>query len=250
MVFKIFGHSLRLVFGNLDDALRVSGILYLLSSGLGLAVTLNMPGRQPSGALPNLNSAQTGLFILIYVVNLIVGIWIAVAWHRYVLVDEKPDSILPTYSGRRILSYFGYFLLLTLVGMALGAIAGVLFAIFAVLQAAWLAVPIAIIGVALVFVVIFRLSIVLPASSVEKPMKLRDAWEATEGTTWTILGIVLLTILAGLLLQLPVFGLLAAHWTFAADVWAAATGWVFLMFNICLATTMYGVYVEKRAIPS
>lgn len=241
MGFRLFAHAIRLVFGNLGQAFRISGILYLMSSGASILVA--------SGLRADPSPERITISVLVTLLEITVGIWIAVAWHRYVLLDEKPDSILPRFNGPRIFVYFGYSLLL---GLIMVAAAVVLFIVVGVLQglhAMILAIPVGIAAVLVLIVAGYRLGVVLPASSVEKSIGIGEAWRATQGANGAILAVAFLTLLCLIVLQIPTIPLILLHLTLALEVWSAVVNWLALMVGVALVTTLYGYYVERRAIP-
>ena len=238
MGFKIFAHAMRLVFGNLGDALRISGVLYLLGAGLSTTAALAIP-LSPSRWLP---------LLIVNIVASVLYIWVATAWHRFVLLDEHPDALLPAFNGRRVLVYVGYSLLVSLALAAIGLVGGIFVGIFAAAHVWIIVVPVAIIAVLVVFVVSYRLSVVLPAASVEKPIKLRDAWEDTRGSTWVMISIALLTFVSLAVVSLISRAVLAIGGLPLVELWSAIAGWVVLMVGVALITTLYGFYVDGRPV--
>lgn len=241
MGFRIFAHALRLVFGNLGDALRISGILFLMASGATLASANLLP--------PNGGPLRATIALLALLFGVALNVWIAVAWHRYVLLDERPQTVVPPINGSRMLAYLGYSALLVLVGVIAGVVILVAFTLLSALNAPQvLTVPAAIVVFLAILAMSYRLSIILPASSVEKSLGLRQAWAATTGTTWTMLGIALLTLIFFFVLAVPGALLAYAHLTLAAELCNAVFGWVTLMVGVAVVTTIYGHYVEGRTI--
>lgn len=240
MGYRIFAHAIGLVFHNFGQALRISGVLYLMSSGVGILLASTIPADPTP-----LHVIVAALAVF---VEITMGIWIAIAWHRYILLDETPDTVLPAFNGRRILVYFGYAALLSIIMILVVAVFVGLIQLTIAINAPILAVPL-VIGVFLLIVVAsYRLGIVLPATSVEKSIGLPEAWRATQGTTGALLAVALLTGLGGFLLQLPSWPLRLMHATFALEIWGAIVGWVALMVGIAILTTLYGHYVERRPI--
>ena len=112
---QIFTHAFRQVLGNLEAAIRISGLLFLVQFLAGWAL---ISRRFPDEAALKA-AALSGQFpwftvLISAVISLVAGLWIAVAWHRYVLVIEKP-GVLPVFHGDRILAYFGKGLLAGLI---------------------------------------------------------------------------------------------------------------------------------------
>ncbi|MEM6728974.1 MAG: hypothetical protein AAF618_10775, partial [Pseudomonadota bacterium] len=91
-----------------------------------------------------------------------------------------------------------------------------------------------------------RLSMVLPAASIGRTLTLPEAWQATEPLGGAILGAVMLVGLFGVVLQV-----LAAVFIFAPILLVVASGAASLigtLLSVSLATTIYGVAVERREL--
>lgn len=142
---QIFRHSVRQVTGNLEGALRVSGVLYA--------------------------------------VQVVIGLWIAVGWHRYVLLNEKPD-LLPTFRQDRMLAYFLRSLVLGLIillpAIVWGMVVGVLFMPFVGSGVGLVAVLLVslIIQLPLIFLGL-RLSAALPGQALGAESEVLAGWRAT-----------------------------------------------------------------------
>jgi hypothetical protein len=244
VAWRIFTHSLQMIFNNFAQVMRI--ILVPLGIGIGLlvlfaSVGVSLEGTNAEGA----TGAQIGGMILLAVVLIGLALWVVVAWHRYILLAEHPQGWVPTPRTDRMMSYFGYSLILSLVMIGLLLPLALVLGVFG--AAASVAVPIlsVCVIVALNFV-FFRLSTILPAAAIGKPLTLKEAWTATEGSSVTILILVLilgvaqfaLQLLLGLLLLAPVIGIV---------LMAVGTA-LSALINISIMTTLYGYYIEKRAL--
>ena len=246
---EIFVHSVRQVFGNLGPALRISAVLYLVQ----VAGMVLLGGFDPSGAMFGMQTGQVdwpSLFATL-ALALVTGLWIAVAWHRYVLRVEQPGAAVPPFHGDRILSYLGNSLLIVLilipVSIVLGLIVGLLASPF--VSSAEPSLAVALVFGLLVYVPVviigYRLSVVLPASALGEPLGLGGAWAATQGEAGTILALALVSLVSAFVIDLPATYLLGG---IAAQLWTVATQWVVLMVGISILTTLYGHFVEKRPL--
>ncbi len=101
-----------------------------------------------------------------------------------------------------------------------------------------------IIGV-LVVAVSLRISLVLPAAAIGKPMKIRVSWDATRNINTTIWGLAITSVFLNITISsfeqiMPVnaFGI------FGVFVFNTIYG----LFSVSVLTTMYGVLVEKREL--
>lgn len=240
--WHIFIHSVRQVFGNFNAAVRVSAAIYVAQAAIALAFGPPMPAGD--GDLPQTPEAMFGLAVTAF--SFLVGsLWIAVAWHRYVLREEHSPAAVPPFHGARMADYFVKSLLIGLIAAAIGAVAGML-AAFILLPlagpAAGAMVPFVV--MVPVFVVLYRFSAILPGVALGESVRFTAGWEATVGETGTMVGLAAVSALASLLLGLPLAilpGLPGLLWEFVAN-------WVQLMVGISILTTLYGHYIERRAL--
>jgi hypothetical protein len=255
MGFKIFVHAIRLVIDHLGDALRIGALLYLVQFVVIGAIALLTAGRITSPS--DINPRDVLYFTPIIIALIVVNLWIAVAWHRYVLLDEMPGAVVARFNGERMLAYFGRSVLLVLIAIALTVVASIIVGFIAVplFGSIGTSRPAAIIGGLVVFllvyvplaIVLYRLGLVLPASAVGKPIRFGEAWSATAGTSGTIAVLALLSVFSVWLLDLP--GLLfSGPLIWVRLIWQVVTGWIEVMVGVSIITTLYGHYVERRPI--
>lgn len=244
----IFTHSVRLVFSNLGYALRVSLVLYLLQVAGQVARFINPPQMQDIDGMP-MPVMDPGLAMqsLVFgILALISSLWIAVAWHRFVLAEEYPSGWLPRWHGSNMLSYLLRSLLLAiLIGLAV-TIAAVPFGFIAMglPGLAWL-LPVAMIGFgAYLFL---RLAVMLPAAALGEKMPLSEAWAATRGESDTLISLSVIVVLASFLIQLPTI-LNGDPGSFINLIYGLVVNWFATIIGISVLTTLYGHFIEKRPI--
>ncbi len=248
--WQIFTHSAGLVFRNLPVALRLSLVPYCahLAAQLYLFVNPDLVSV-PSGLggdLPQVEPAQYGIFLLLQIASLVASLWIAVAWHRYVLTEEFTAGWLPPLRGDLVLGYFGRSVmlgLLVLIAMLIVAIpAGVFMTIVPAATIALLLVTV-VVG----FYIFLRLGVILPAGAVDRKMTLRQAWTATGSEQRAILGLCLVSVGFIVLLQIPLILVPDGNSAFGL-VYGLAFGWLATMVGSSVLTSLYGICVEKRSI--
>lgn len=242
--WQIFTHSLRQVFGNMGAAVRVSLVpfvgLIVVAMVLGGGMMLSMQGRMEQGMAGGMGGGGIVLMALMVVIYVAVFTMIAVNWHRFVLLNE-PVGWLPKVRADRILAYFGTALVVGLitfvVAMVIVVVAGALGSI------GWL------IGIPL-FVVVFalslRLSAALPGAALGQGGGLSGSMAATTGQMGTLIALTLIYfgasilcgIVVGLLSLIPLLGLLIN----------IGFQWIAMLVGLSILTTLYGHYVEKRAL--
>lgn len=249
-VIALLRTSLSLTFGNLGPALRLSWAWLAILIAMTIAIAwifdnvLEKPGELPDPA-PILLTMLAFLAVVIVAVASI-----GVAWHRFVLLDEVPVAMYQLGADRTVRRYAGNMTLL-FVGFVLA------FSVpFAILMAIWeTAIIFLLPGILVVSPFIYRLMLKLPAIALERTdFSFGDAWAATSGNYWQIMGLVtvytivalalnlLFTFVSGTALLAGVFG------TLLGSAAGAAVQWLGLIFGISVLTMMYGFFVEERPL--
>lgn len=244
--WAIFVHSIRQVFGNLPEALQISGLIYLgqmaIAIALGVTTTAMEATTEPTGA-------EATKVTIAMMAMLIALMWIAVAWHRFVLLNERPAGYLPQLSLQRLGRYAGRSVLIALlsllIGMVLWLAFGTLFVgLFGLTWLTELLIVICVIVPVLTF--LYRLSTILPGVAVDRDLGFADGWVATTGETPTILILAFLSGVAAIVLGSPLA--LLPEGSILSLLWQVISGWVQMMISASILTTLYGHYIEKRAL--
>ena len=172
-------HSIKLVFSNWQTAVRISSPLIFVVLVFGVllgGIDASYDLQDPSGGV------AWGSFILFVLAQMIAGLWVAVAWHRYVLLEEDSGTILPNFKGDRMGAYFVQGLVIGLIvllaAMAAGAVLGLVLSLAGGMVGVAVT-TIAVMGVALWL--FYRLSPKLPAAALAEDLTIGDAWGATKG---------------------------------------------------------------------
>lgn len=248
--WKLFVRAVTLLIENLGDALRVSAVPYgavIVASLLLLdGAPADLPAEMGEEGLPPFATPEMlGPTLLLGLLNLVVTLWIAVAWHRYVLLEEVPAGWLPPLRGQEMLGYLWRSILIGLLVVA--AILGIAIP----LSALALAIPVLaalapLVGVFLGAVVFYRLGVSLPARAIGRHMTFGEAMEATRGETGTVLALALLTVGFTLLLQVPT--LLEGSVGVVTLIYQGVVGWIGLLVGVSTLTALYGHLVEGRPV--
>ena len=194
-------------FGNFGDVLRISWLWIVVTAPLmGLASwleyswmaraidDLKRDGTLPPDAppAPPLPVAMHGIGLAASVIFVLALLSIAVAWHRRLILDERPG-----FSGSNVTSwtlwwYLGAILLVLLIGVLPLLLMGD--GVFYLMHADALMGPpprmvfALMFGVLIaVFAVLARLLLVLPARATgDNGVTIRDTWMTTRGNTWRL----------------------------------------------------------------
>ncbi|MBV2359447.1 hypothetical protein KUH32_06655 [Thalassococcus sp. CAU 1522] len=250
--WQIFVHSVRLVLNNLGDALRVSAVLYAVQAAVQIVLFLNPPGVMEMDVVANgepmqmMDPGDALRVLALQIVGIVASLWIAVAWHRYVLAGEYPKGWLPAWPGSKLAGYLGRSIMIGLL-IALGV------AILSI-PVGFLAVLVPGLGVLTISALIgfgaflfFKMGPILPAVALGEPIRLSEAWNATRGQDSAILTLALIVIAGSLLVQAPT--LLAGTGTpFITLVYTLVTGWFLTLIGASMLTTLYGHFVQGRPI--
>jgi hypothetical protein len=249
----LFVHSVRLVLADWRNAVKITGVLYLIYAVPALLIGLFFPSTtQPDQVSASMPAAGPFAFIS-GILAIVAFVWIAVAWHRYVLLDEVPTGQVPAFNQGRMLAYAGYSLLLGLIGGVLGLVVSAIIGIVAIPLLGVVGIFVTgLISLAVLLIVGYRLSSILPATAIGKPLTLGQAWEATKDANVPIVILAILSVIASVVIDIPAFVLMLAGSVggFLGLLWTLATGWVKMLVGVSILTTLYGHYVEGRAVPS
>lgn len=250
----IFLHSVRQVTGNLDGALKVSALPILIQVAVGLIFAGGMMmGMGPGGQMSAGAGVGMGLGGLIFlIVAVLTSLWLAVAWHRYVLLNEHPNGFVPAYKGDRMMAYFlrslGYGFAVVVVGAIWGMIVGSLLAplalrggivVFLIVMAVFVQLPLIYLGL--------RLTTALPGSAIGAPHEFLAGWQATKDASSDIIGLSVIMVAAHLVLALLGF-LIFDRIPVISILWNVAVTWLVTMVGVSVLTTLYGHYMQKRPL--
>ncbi len=252
--WQLVWHTLTLLFNNMEAAIRASAILGVLM--LINSLTQNWQPDFPSVSGPTIPEdfaigAILGALvfaIIAIILFVIIFAMTAVAWHRFVLLNERPESVIPKFPEGTLKAYIWRSVRLGIVLILLAIPFGLIFGVIATLLTlvgGWLGALIGLVLISATFSFIsLRLSIVLPAKALGIEMGLGEAWEKTKQVAAPIFFVALIIMGATLVATAIVDQLPAAiSWLplFLID-------WISLMFGISILTTLYGYCVEGREL--
>ena len=245
-----------MVFGNLGPALRISGFLYALYMAMNAYFVLTysedlaaLQAAMAAGVMtPELPSGLFPTMVLNFVVGLLTSLWIAVLWHRFVLLSQVPETIIPPLYAGMVATYLGrtlqLALMLALVGVMLGMLLGV--ALGPLLGAvAMVGIPLILLGVLLYLS--YRLGLVFPAVSLKAPISFKTSWEKTQTASGAIAQLAIIAVVFAVLIQIP-SNMNPDPTSLINMVYSYAVGWIAMMVGISVLTTLYGMYIEGREL--
>ncbi|WP_180572672.1 hypothetical protein [Agrobacterium vitis] len=257
--WRIFKHSIKQLIGNWKTVLRIVLPALLLSLALDAFVSREIIFLSVDDVRHQIQwiaSTYHGEKLLeIYAaafIKLILGLWVAITWHRYVLLNEIP-SIPPKFRGKRISAYFLKGILVTLPAFLLVLPIILPIIILSMLYKSPNTEPVTLIFILLAlifiaaFIIILRLSTLLPGAALGKSTSMLETWRITSGETKVFAGLSVVMILLTLAFS-------AANYLMPDIPFIIALAWqniaVYLQTVIILSmlTTLYGHYIERRSL--
>lgn len=258
MAFQIVRHAFSMIFANLGQALRVSiGPYLILIFGVVIVFMLigdrfdyldQAPSVEMLAESGGVIVILAGLAILLLV--LFIFGWIAVSWHRFILLEEY-SGVLPAVADRPIWPYIGrsilYGLLMVVIAVPLFTILGLIASPFFSAGFPVGGFIVFLITAAILAFIWFRIALALPSVAVGKPITIGEAWAASSGLSGTIFGVAFLLMLINGIADLVV-GQIASLMPIVGFVLDVGIQWLLLMLGTSILTTLYGHLIEKRPL--
>ena len=267
----IFSHSLRQVTGNFGMAIKLSGwlvliyaaafgTLYLATPNLLSATLIQDPyGVQGAAATAGSDSV---FFLLLFVLAAVFMFWgisvVAIAWHRYILLEEVPRGIIPYRKEFPVGRYFWYgvgvsllaVLAVAIISAILGRAIGPYF--LQVLQApsGGASIGAFLLGLfvgTIALMLYLRMALVLPAVALEGQLNIRQAWTTTSGHAAAIVVVALILALINVVVP-PMINLVTAALPLMNSALNGLYQWFYFMLNISVLSTLYGHIVQNREV--
>lgn len=184
---QIAKKSLHLMTSNWMDMFRICAALYLFKyvvTALATYATTGVWTLTPPDLISDTSSSVDFMIIIASLaVSIVAGLWVAVAWHRYVLLAENPQGWIPRWNKSACIAYFVQGLKLVL----LFSFLLILLLMLLYVAGSLISVPInpfvgylfALVFGALSISVFLRVSLVFPAAAIGRHLTLKDSWIAT-----------------------------------------------------------------------
>jgi hypothetical protein len=206
--------------------------------------------------------------VLIFAASVIGGTCVAVGWHRFCLLGERPSQVLYFPPRALIWNYIGacikYILVAILIGLVISLVVGflamILLPIFAPSDGTagslgiFALIPLLLVAPISVFVA--GLALILPAAALNKTFTVGDAISATIANFWTLLVLVIAYTVLGFVYDLMVanLGLLQTPGLFdlgyiVALLFLVFSNWFFFMYGIGYVSELFGTLVLDEEEP-
>lgn len=247
LAIAILKHAFLQIFGNLRPLLHILLLPVLVQVGGVFLLFLMAWTRQSS-----VESLFMAVMILAFVT--LPMIWVAVNWHRYILLNE-PQSMLPNLPLAAMLRYIGTAILTALMvivpTIAVMVVTQLVLAGMG-LQNVILVMVLTVIAMLCVMSILLRLNTALPAAAIGAAEPIQTAWKATSGQGGTFLLLVMM--MAALQIPMNMIGLLPTGpantgFLMIFDLLLLLMGsWVYMIISLSILTTLYGHFVENRPL--
>lgn len=241
--WRIFKHAWNLTVNNRSSAQKIVApfiVITLLLQGIMIVYA-------ETDALNT--TVWTVMAVTTALIGFIAFLWIAVAWHRFILMEEHPKSI-PVFHGRRMVSYFFHGFLVGFIGLMIFIPLLLAHGIFAGTSLGfWFSFVMWLVATVVLTTIMMRLLTLLPGTAVGAPITLRETVEMTKGENTVFFGLAVILFLFSLPFRIVSLLLNDAPVLFFA-LWDTLSGFVVLIVTLSTLTTLYGHYIEKRPLVS
>ncbi|WP_323767818.1 hypothetical protein [Antarctobacter sp.] len=242
--WQVFKHSFWMVINNLEVAFRVSAVLYAVQALNQVLILMATPTGDATEMVVSPGMAMMALATAVLAV--VASLWIAVAWHRFVLTGEVPEGALPQWQGGLVLAYLGRSVMIALL-VALAVVAAMIPIGIVMAAAPGAALPLLFVLVVMAVYLFFRFGVMLPAGAIDRKLTLREAWAATGKEHGTVVVLALIVVGFSVLVQLPAW-LNPDPKSLINLVYSVVVGWFATMIGVSVLTSLYGLCVEGRDI--
>lgn len=245
----LFSHALRMFFYDPAVTLRVlmPGLLLIFASTVGIAYFIPDQMWSPTltpDQVEMIDPSAAGGIVLAALAGLAGYVLTAIFWHRHVLLmgDARETSLFPGIGVT-----MGYVWRVIIVGFVQVLAALPILAVAGAVATALSTVVAGILASIVLFWIILRISLILPAAAMGQKMKVADSWNATAPLANDLWGLAamlgLLTAVVGL-----VIGALTAPGT-GVSIWLQTASYVVEgLISISILTTLYGHLIEGRPL--
>ena len=263
LTWRVIEHSMYQIVKNFNTALKITGILWLIYSTH--SIYLFFYGK------PVFDNFWM-------IVMVIIPLWIAIAWHRFILNDENSTRFIPRFYGKNIWKYFWTFVCIALVAFVPILCVIIILEVFNLSDfVVYMLVDfdlfsyrsdmeartgyslgsavgpfkqldyftLLIVFNVFYFYFCYRLCTCLPARAIGLSSGLKFSWNTTKGHHSTLIGVSVVIVIINGLHSLIVHYLFED--SFLLLIWSIFSNWIIIMLNISILTTIYEYFVEKRS---
>ena len=246
--FAVVYFAVHSMVRNPGATIRLTVLPWAVGMAVAFALFRLMAGLELSAALPERLATVAALsgYLPALVVSLFVfcmiGAWVAMSWHRHILLKEGAVAVLPKQNSEAFDSYFDAVMKFALLAFVIFLM--IRFLLVPLVPALGLGGPggklVSIAVNALLVSIVLRHGLVLPGAAIGRPISMDESWRATSGYSGPIYAVALgVTLVLDLAATLPTDNLAAV----ALQITAL---WACLILSVGVLTVLYGVRVQGR----
>jgi hypothetical protein len=261
LTWSVIYYAFYQIVKNLYAALKLTGVLWLIYSTH--SVYLFFYGK------PDFNNFWM-------VIMVIIPLWIAIAWNRFILKNENSKGFIPRFYVKNSWNYFWTFVCIAIVAFlpilcVIMILEGLNLSDFVVYMLVDFDLfsyrsdmeartgyslgnavgpfkqldyfTLLVVFVIFYFYFYYRLCTCLPAIAIGLSSGLKSSWNATKGHHSTLMGISVIIVTINGLHSLIVLYLFED--SILLLIWSIFSSWMILMLNISILTTIYEYIVKK-----
>jgi hypothetical protein len=196
-----------------------------------------------------------GRLAVVTLVTMLIGLWAAAAWHRFILLAERPRGFWPVVPWDAYWSFLRRGLLVAVLIFGIILLASVAYGVVLGFAAGFTKRPPGLVAHAIglclflpILVLSLRLAVALPDAAIQSGHSLGGIWKHMSDLFWTLLGllIVLMVVryLAGELLSALGLTPLTTQGLIVAGILESLQ----IILSLSVVTTLYGRYIEGRPL--
>jgi len=256
LAFSILRHSILQIVRQPVEVLRIF-VLPLSASFLivkltGLAFTLSPFYMQIAfmrGVIP------WGRLALVMLVTTLIFFWAAAAWHRFILLAERPRGFWPLVPWSAYLAFIRKGLLIGLLIFVIVVVASFAFGFILGFAAAFTKRPPGLVAMAVglcvsvpIIVLSLRIAVNLPGAAIQSGDRMGEIWNDMTDTFWTLLGLMIALIALRYMAGEALVFLHLTPLTTPGFILVAVLESVQAILSLSILTTLYGHLVEDRPL--
>tara|TARA_B110000003_G_C16506265_1_gene479393 strand:- start:1 stop:828 length:828 start_codon:yes stop_codon:yes gene_type:complete len=271
--WKLFSHSVLQIIRNLKGVLLITFIPFIILS-VPIFIVVSAVPHIIDGAVDNPSSGMfvrlgpfgrsipfesfpSFIWLLLFSLAFagIVSLWAAVAWHRFILLNEPPQNAFSKKNLLCMASYFKTLILLTIIIILIFFVTSILspFVLAIVItppigaKTILIMILLSTLFSAVFWTIFLRLCPALPAAALREDVSFFDGYTETRGATITFFIMGIAFTLASMSFDF-LLDIIPVHLFALIQIFEFVAAWLAFVFNLSLVTTLYGHYVEKRAL--
>jgi len=249
--WDIVTKSVGALVDNIGAAARISGAIFVLTVFVSTTINVTMMGQlQPYQFDPEAVTLPPNAILATFlttIFSMVAFTWVTVNWHRFILLSEDSNRLLPGWNARRIITY-----VLRSIGIAL------LISVFLIFISAIFLAFMSILGLGaflnfmpfvmmiVFFYAFYRFGLILPAAALDEKFSFAKSLAQTAPLAPAIWGLAAVNF--ALTVTMISIASLTATESVIGVILGAAVQWVMILLSASFLTTLYA-YCKDNPVP-